>query len=95
MLLNIPGLGVTLADKFVGGGGDLDFQKKISKFVMRAAKKIAATVLSAITEEATQSLTDALEKYDFYRDKIDTIKQVKTNITDKLNKIAGYNDDEE
>lgn len=95
LLLNIPGLGVTLADKFVGGGGDLDFQKKISKFVMRAAKKIAATVLSAITEEATQSLTDALEKYDFYRDKIDTIKQVKTNITDKLNKIAGYNDDEE
>lgn len=95
LLLNIPGLGVTLANKFIGGGQGLDFEKKISKFVMRVAKKIAATALNALTDEVTESLTEALEKYEFFRDKMDTIKQVKSNISEKLNKLAGYNNDDD
>ncbi len=93
LLLNIPALGVSLANSFIGGGQGPEFAKKVSKFVSRVAKKVAAEVLSALTNEATQELTDALEKYEWYRDKMDVVKQVKSKVNDKLNELAGYNDD--
>ena len=93
LLINIPGLGVVLADKLVGGGGDLNFQKKISKFVINSAKAAGAAVLAALTESATSSFTSALEKYERAREFVDTVKQVKNKVSSKLNDIAGYNDD--
>ena len=93
LLINIPGLGVVLADKLVGGGGDLNFQKKISKFVINSAKAAGAAVIASLTEGATSSLTTALEKYERTREFVDTIKQVKNKVSSKLNDIAGYNDD--
>ena len=93
LLLNIPGLGVALADKFIEGGGDIEFQKKISKFVMDVAKKAAAAALGAITSGATQPITEGLEKYEKTREIADSIKQKANAINNKLNEIAGYNDD--
>ena len=93
LLINIPGLGVVLADKFVGGGGDMNFQKKISKFVVNAAKKMGAAVLAALTDGASNSITSSMEKYEKTRDILDTMKQVKNKVSSKLNDIAGYNDD--
>ena len=89
----VGALGVSLANSFIGGGQGPEFAKKVSKFVSRVAKKVAAEVLSALTEGTTQELTDALEKYEWYRDKMDVVKQVKSKVNDKLNELAGYNDD--
>lgn len=93
LLLNIPGLGVALADKFIEGGGDIEFQKKISKFVIDVGKKAAAAALGAITSGATQPITEGLEKYEKTREIADSIKQKANAINNKLNEIAGYNDD--
>ncbi len=93
LLLNIPGLGVALADKFIEGGGDSEFQKKISKFVMDMGKKAGAAIMSAITSGASKAVTDSLEKYEKTRELADSIKQKANAINDKLNEIAGYNDD--
>ncbi|MBQ8750921.1 MAG: hypothetical protein IJZ30_04730 [Alphaproteobacteria bacterium] len=93
LLLNLPGLGVALADKFIEGGGDIDFQKKISKFVIDMAKKSVAAIASAITSGASKAVTDGLEKYEKTRDMADTVKQKANAISNKLNEIAGYNDD--
>lgn len=93
LLLNIPGLGVALADKFIEGGGDIEFQKKISKFVIDMAKKSAAAVVGIVTSGASKALTDGLQKYEKTREMADSVKQKANAISEKLNKIAGYNDD--
>lgn len=93
LLVNIPGMGVALADRFIGGGGGLEFQKKISKFVINLAKKTAAKILSSISSSATQSITDAMEKYEKVREVFDTMKQIKNKTSSQINSLAGYNDD--
>lgn len=93
LLVNVPGLGVALSDKFIGGGGGVEFQKKITKFIVNAVKKLAAEILSASTTGATEGATDTLEKFEEVREVVDNIKQVKQSVSSALNNLAGYNDD--
>lgn len=93
LLINIPGLGVALANKFIGGGNGLEFQKQVSKFVVNTAKRAGAAILGGITAGATKTITTTLEKYEGTREALDSIKQVKNKVNDKLNTMAGYNDD--
>ena len=93
LLLNIPGLGVALADKFIGGGGGLEFQKKISRFVVDTSKKAGAAALAYITGGASSALTSTLEKYETTRSAADSVRQAATKLNDKLNSLAGYNDE--
>ena len=93
IFVNIPGMGVALADKFIGGGGGDEFQKKITKFVIQTAKKAASAALGAVTSNASKAITSTLEKYEASREALDTAKQVHNKISSKLNSLAGYNDD--
>lgn len=94
LFINIPGMGVALADKFIGGGQGAEFQKKISQFVMNALKKAAAYVASGSTSGATETITDMLEKYENVRSKMDNIKQMSNKLSSKLNSLAGYDQDD-
>lgn len=94
LLVNIPGMGVALADRFIGGGGSDEFQKKITKFVVRTAKKLGAAALGSVTSKASQLFTDTAEKYQISKEALDTAKHVKDNVTSKINSLAGYNDDD-
>ena len=80
-----------MADKFVEGGGSTEAMKKISKFVIDLAKKVGYAVLSYVSQGATQEVTDALQEYERIREIHDTAKQKLSQISDKLNDIAGYN----
>ena len=91
LLFNVPGFAVTIADKFIEGGGSSEASKKISKFVIDLAKKIGYAALSYVTQSATQEVTDALQEYERVREIHDTAKQKLSQINNKLNEIAGYN----
>ena len=93
LLFNIPGLGVSLADKFIGGGAGDEFQKKISKFVVNLGKKALAAGFAYITGGASSAVTSSLEKYETTRSKLDSIRQTTQKVKDKLDSLAGYNDD--
>lgn len=93
ILVNIPGMGVALADKLVGGGGGDEFQKKITKFVMQTAKAAGAAILGSITSNVSKAITDTMEKYEATREVLDTAKNIKQKFSDKANSLAGYNDD--
>ncbi len=93
LLINIPGIAVALADKFIGGGGGLEFQKKISKFVFTVARRIAAAVTSYYTGGTTNQINEGLEKYETIRNIKDRIKTTKEAFNHKINSLAGYNDD--
>lgn len=92
LLINVPDFGVALADKFIGGGGGIDFQKKVSKFVMRNVKKAGYQIMAAATNSATRKFTDTLEKYEVSREALDSARQIKK----KIDSIAGRgkNDDD-
>lgn len=93
LIVNIPGMGVALADKFIGGGGSDEFQKKVSKFVMMAAKKAAAATLGALTDGSTSPVTTTLERYEAYREVVDTAKKVQSSVSSKMNELAGGGDE--
>lgn len=93
LIVNIPGIAVALADKFVGGGGGFEFQKKISKFVFTVARRAAATVLSYITDGASKEINEGLEQYEKYRNIKEKIKTTRDAFSERLNSLAGYNDD--
>ncbi len=94
LLFNIPGLGVALADKFIGGGAGDEFQKKVSKFVVNMGKKALAIGIAYITGGVSSSVTSTLEKYESTRSKLDSIRQTTDKIKDKLDSLAGYNENE-
>lgn len=93
LLVNIPGIAVALADKFIGGGGGLEFQKQISRFVSTIARRAGAAVVSYFTAGVASQINEGLEQYERVRDIKDRIKQTKEAFNDKLNSLAGYNDD--
>ena len=93
LLVNIPGLAVALADKFIGGGGGLEFQKKISKFVFTVARRIGAAVASYFTAGIANQVNEGLEQYEKVRNIKDRIKTTKEAFNHRLNSLAGYNDD--
>jgi hypothetical protein len=93
LLVNIPGIAVALADKFIGGGGGLEFQKKISKFVFTVARRIGAGVVSYFTAGIANQVNEGLEKYETVRNIKDRIKMTKEAFNERLNSLAGYNDD--
>lgn len=94
LFVNLPNMAVSLANKFIGGGGTDAFQKKVSQFIIRTVKKTASAVLSTVTQGATDNITKTLEKYEVTREAIDTIKHKKQAIKNSLNSLAGYNDDD-
>ncbi len=87
LLINIPGLGVVMADKFIGGGRGMEFQKQVTKFAMNTAKRAGAAILSAVSGAVTSTITNTMEKYEKSREVLDTVRQAKN----KLNSLAGYN----
>lgn len=93
IFVNIPGMAVALADKFIGGGGGDEFQKKITKFVIQTAKKIGAAALGSVTSHVSKAITDTMEKHEVSREALDTIKNIQNKISSKANSLAGYNDD--
>ncbi|MBO5039005.1 MAG: hypothetical protein J6C85_06100 [Alphaproteobacteria bacterium] len=94
LFINIPGMGVALADKFIGGGQGMEFQKKISQFVMNAVKKAAASFVGGSTAGATNAITTVMEKYEATRAMQDNIKQMSSKASSKLDSLAGYNNDD-
>ncbi|MBR5154571.1 MAG: hypothetical protein IKW58_02485 [Alphaproteobacteria bacterium] len=93
LLFSIPGLGVKLADTFIGGGGGPDFHKKISRFIIDSSKKAGAAVLAYISGGATSTITSALDKYEKTRSAADSVRQTAHKLNEKLNSLAGYNDE--
>ena len=93
LLVNIPGFSITLADKFIGGGMGPEFAKKISKFVEDMGKKAGAKIIDSLTDGATTTLTEMMEKYEHTRRFIDTVKQIKNKASGALDSLAGYDDD--
>ncbi|MCM1323641.1 MAG: hypothetical protein NC218_05725 [Acetobacter sp.] len=93
ILINIPGMAVALADKFIGGGGGDAFQKKITKFVMETAKRIGAAALGSVTSKASNIITSTLEKYEKTREGLDTARRISDKVSSKANSLAGYNND--
>lgn len=91
LLINIPGMGVALADKFIGGGLGLEFQKQVSQFVMNTAKRAGAAILGGVTGGATSTITGTLEKYEKTREALDSVRQERNSANTTLNKLAGYN----
>lgn len=91
LFINIPGMGVALADKFIGGGQGDEFQKQVSRFVMNAMKKAAASVTGGTTAGATQAVTTILEKYEKTRAFEDNLKQTTNKANSVLDSLAGYN----
>lgn len=91
LFINIPDFGVSLADKFIGGGGGIEFQKKVSKFVIRNVKKAGYQVMAAATNSATRKFTDTLEKYEATREALDSARQIKK----KIDSIAGKRGDDD
>ena len=94
LLVNIPALAVALADKFIGGGNGLEFQKMVSKFVMNTVKKFAAAALASVSGGATKTFTNVAEKYETTREISDNIRQKKNATNSILNSLAGTNDDD-
>lgn len=97
LLINIPGFAVALADKFIGGGGGLEFQKKISEFIVNSLKKIGASAIGGITSGATNVITKTMEKYEASRRVLDNVRQVRNatnSMVNKLHSLAGHNDDD-
>ena len=93
LIINIPGLACTLADKFIGGGRGLEFQKQISQFAINTAKRAGAAILGSVTAGATKTITNTLEKYQGTREALDSMKAIKNKVNSKINSMAGYNDD--
>ena len=91
LLINIPGMGVALADKFIGGGLGLEFQKQVSQFVMNTAKRAGAAILGGVTAGATSTITGTLEKYQLTREALDSVRQARNSANTALNKLAGDN----
>ena len=97
LLINVPGFAVALTDKFVGGGGGLEFQKKISEFIMNSLKKAGGKVIDSITSGSTSIITTTMEKYEATRRVLDNVKQVKNatnSMVNKIHSLAGHNDDD-
>lgn len=93
LLVNIPGFAVILADKFIGGGQGKEFAEKVSKFVQDVGKKIGAKVIDTLTDGATTTVNEMLDKYEHTRRAMDAVKQVKSKVSNAVNSLAGYNDD--
>lgn len=93
LLINIPAMAVALADKFIEGGGGLEFQKKVTQFVMNTMKKMGKAVIDSVSSSATDAVTTGMEKYEKVREAADNIKQMKQSASEAVNNFAGYNDD--
>lgn len=97
LLINIPGFAVALTDKFIGGGCGLEFQQKISEFIMNSLKRLGAKAIDSITSGSTSIITTTMEKYEQTRKILDNVKQVKNSANHMVNQIhslAGHNDDD-
>lgn len=88
LLLNVPGVGVALADKFVEGGGSHVFQEAMSKFVMRTGRAALSKVVGYFTNGITSDINNMIEKFEVLRWR----KQQYEGIKNMLKDAAGYNE---
>ena len=93
LIVNVPGLAVTIADKFIGGGNGLEFQKAVSKFVVNSVKKAGAAFLGSMSFGSSVAASDAAEKYEKSRAAVDNIKHTSASVSRTLNSISGKDDD--
>jgi hypothetical protein len=89
LIINTPGLAVSLANKFIGGGGTSKFQEKVSKFVMKLIRSAASAAMNSATGGATSKLNDMLDKYEITRETKDAVKRA----SDVVSSLAGGSDD--
>lgn len=77
LILKSIGLGVSLAAKVVGGGGDTAFQKKIASSGAQIAKRIFIAITGGIGKIFSQSKA------------VQAIQQKRKEAQDKINQLAG------
>lgn len=94
LVFNIPGQGVSLSDKFVGGGGGLVFAKKVSKFIINSVKAAGAAVLAGITGGASAGVSATAQKFETSMEVMHNMKQKIHSASRSLNSVAGRNDDD-
>jgi hypothetical protein len=94
LVFNIPGQGVVLSDKFVGGGGGLVFAKKVSKFIINSVKAAGAAILAGVTGGASSGVSATAEKFETSMEVLHNMKQKAHSVSRSLNSVAGRNDDD-
>lgn len=93
LLINIPAMGVALADKFIGGGGGMEFQQKVSKFAMNLVKKAGSAVLASLTGGTTSLITKTMEKHETTREILSNLREKNNSLSNSINSLGGHNDD--
>ncbi len=93
LLINIPAMGVALADKFIGGGGGMEFQQKVSKFVFNSIKKAGAAAMAGVTGGVTSLITKTMEKHEVTREMLTNLREKNNSLSNAINSLGGRNDD--
>lgn len=93
LMINIPAMGVALADKFIGGGGGMEFQQKVSKFAMNLIKKAGSSVLASVTGGTTSLITKTMEKHETTREILTSLDEKNNSLSNSINSLGGHNDD--
>jgi hypothetical protein len=93
LLISIPGLAVVMADKFIGGGAGMEFQQRVSKFIINTVKRAGHSLLGTISHGATSPVSEAMDKYEKIRAATDKIKQASTKASSAMKRAAGREDD--
>lgn len=95
LMFNIPGQGIVLSDKFIGGGTSLVFAKKVSKFIQNSIKIAAEIIVLIITEGASEGATETMNETEATMQLLQEMKQKTQNVNKAINSMAGRNDDDE
>ena len=95
LMFNIPGQGVVLSDKFIGGGTSLVFAKKVSKFIINSIKIAAEIIVLIVTEGASEGATETMNETEATMQLLQEMKQKSQNVNKAINSMAGRNDDDE
>lgn len=93
LLMNIPAMGVALADKFIGGGGGMEFQQKVQKFVMNMIKKAGSSALSVVTSGTSSLITKTMEKHEETRQMLTNFNIKRDSLSKSISALGGHNDD--
>lgn len=94
ILFKIPALGVALADKFVGGGGGLEFQKKVQRFVSNTYQKAKSFVIGGLTSGASAVITKQMEKHETTREILSNMREKKNSLSQSIQSLGGHGNDD-
>ena len=93
LLVRTPALGVSLADKFIGGGGGMPFQAKVTKFVMNSIKKAGAAAMASVSAGTSSLITKSMEKHEITREMLTSIREKNKSLNNALGTLGGKDDD--